>query len=160
LEFICQQPKDDWLGGPHDFTITNPDAQKATMSFKIFKVVEIKIAAADTAGVAALTITGECLDDKFVKVECTKQDGTRADVSEPKSSSDQTQYTASVAGLKTGDTVNVAVADTSSVKVLKVVTVQKAPTPKDTTAKDTTPRDTTAKDTTPQALTPKKPNGP
>ncbi|HEY1161352.1 MAG TPA: hypothetical protein VGE83_12010 [Terracidiphilus sp.] len=48
LTFYLKNFPDFWLGGPRNFTITNPDSQKATMSYQKFKVASgsIEIAAA------------------------------------------------------------------------------------------------------------------
>jgi hypothetical protein len=54
LTFFIKNYPDSWLGGPHNFTITNPDAQKATVSYQKFKVDlnSIKIATAPPAPAA------------------------------------------------------------------------------------------------------------
>lgn len=114
------QPQDNWLGGTtkHNFTITNPDSQRATQSFQIFKVNEVKITSADQT----LAITGEFLD-KNLKVEYSKpaEPGEFVGVSSPESK-DASHYTAKVeANLKSPVTVKIS--DTAGVAVEEEVPV-------------------------------------
>jgi len=114
------QPRDSWLGGTtkHNFTITNPDSQRATQLFQIFKVNEVKITSADQK----LAITGEFLD-KNLKVEYSKpgEPSKFNEVSSPEST-DATHYTAKVeANLKSPVTVKIS--DTAGVAVEEEVPV-------------------------------------
>ena len=94
LTFPIKDYPDSWLGGPHNFTITNPDSQKATKSYQKFLVKpdSIKITAAPPAPPPAtpppatttptppapnFVMTGECLDSDLA-VTCTVTPSTGA----------------------------------------------------------------------------------
>jgi hypothetical protein len=68
LKFSVKNPPASWFGKSQKFTITNPDAQKATIVFQIFKI--------DPAAITinlqqkSLTMGGACLD-KNLKVTIT-----------------------------------------------------------------------------------------
>jgi hypothetical protein len=123
LQFTCLQSREEWLGGPHDFMITNPDSQRATISFKIFQVVDANLTAVGTTGNATLSLNGLWLDKKFLKVECIKNNGSAVEISEPEFSPEQTRYKASIAGVRMGDTLTVKVTDTAGVVVIRELIV-------------------------------------
>jgi hypothetical protein len=114
LRFYVENPPQRWVGA-NNFTITNPDAQKAMKPYQVFKVDDIKITAANNT----LTITGDCFDDKL-KVQYTPPGGPAADAASP--TVEAKRYTATVAGLQLGQNVTVTVADNAGVKISKTVT--------------------------------------
>jgi hypothetical protein len=114
LRFYVENPPQRWLGA-NNFTITNPDAQRAMKRYQVFRVDTIVIAAANNT----LTITGDCFDDKL-KVQYTPPGGQAADVVNPTVVAKR--YTATVAGLQAGQNLTVTVADNAGVKISKTVT--------------------------------------
>jgi len=66
LHFRCVQPRDEWLVGPHTFTITKRDKQKAELPFQKFKVKTVTITG------KKLTITDACLETNL-KVQNAKK---------------------------------------------------------------------------------------
>lgn len=120
LWFQVTQPRDSWFGGTakHNFTITNPDGQRATQTFQIFKVSDVKITSANQT----LAITGEFLD-KNLRVEYAKpnEPGKFIPASSPQSP-DASHYSAKVeANLKSPVTVKIS--DTAGVAVEEEVPV-------------------------------------
>jgi hypothetical protein len=61
LSVTFSQPTLGCLRGQHNFTITNPDAQRAVWPFQIFRVDTITIDSAT----GAMVITGACLDSNL-----------------------------------------------------------------------------------------------
>jgi hypothetical protein len=67
LRFRVKKPPQGWFGGPHNFNITNPDGQKATISYQIFRINKDSITIDPQK--KTLSMTGECID-KSLKVAC------------------------------------------------------------------------------------------
>ena len=109
LHFTCTQPREEWFGGPHAFTITNLDKQKAELTFQIFKVDKIEVTE------KKLTIAGACLDSKL-KVEYGKKNQPLQLVDNPQSTN-ATTFTANVTALAKNDDVSVRIWDTEGVQV-------------------------------------------
>jgi len=119
LSFAVTQPQDTWLGGstPKNFTITNPDKQKAMLPFQIFKVTMVSI-----GGVAGdLTITGEFLDEHLKVTYTPAGGGVAIDVASPTCPTGG-PYRAKVQASLSGH-VKVTIADTSGFAVDRDVTV-------------------------------------
>jgi len=68
LKFSVKNPPASWFGKSQKFTITNPDAQKATIVFQIFKIDPATITI--NLQQKSLTMGGACLD-KNLKVTIT-----------------------------------------------------------------------------------------
>jgi len=120
LRFKVTQPRDSWLGGTaeHSFTIANPDSQRATRTFQIFKVNDVKITSADQT----LAITGEFLDNNL-RVEYSKpnEPGKFVEVSSPQSA-DASHYSGKVEA-NLPSPVTVKISDKSGVAVEEEVPV-------------------------------------
>jgi hypothetical protein len=58
LKFTVNKPMREWLGKKYNFSITNPDAQRAVWPFQVFRVDKATLGPNKTQ----LTLTGDCLD--------------------------------------------------------------------------------------------------
>ena len=102
---------------PHNFTISNPDAQKTTQPCQIFRVDEIKITSVDNT----LRLVGECFDE-MLKIQYAQVGGQPTTPTTPITTNKT--YTGAVTGLKKGDNVEVTVADNAGVVVKQTVSVE------------------------------------
>jgi hypothetical protein len=116
LTLTIAQPTLGWLGGPHNFTITNPDAQRAVWPFQIFRVDAILI---DTAR-GTITITGDCLDSPLT-ITCAVGAGAPTTTVRTNDGKIAKQYVGTVVGVVARDAVVVTVADSSGMTVVKTV---------------------------------------
>jgi hypothetical protein len=62
LKFTVNKPMREWLGNKYNFTITNPDAQRAVWPFQVFRVDKATLDPSKTQ----LTLTGDCLDANLI----------------------------------------------------------------------------------------------
>jgi hypothetical protein len=67
LAFSIKNVPDAWLGKDRKFTITNPDSQKATVTYQKFKITKITISPNNASSFA---MEGECLDSPL-DIHCT-----------------------------------------------------------------------------------------
>jgi hypothetical protein len=118
LSFSVTQPQPNWLGGPHNFTITNPDGQKAMIPYQVFHVT------ADPTLVGGntqkLTLTGECLDNNLI-VTCTPTAGGAAIPISNIVVTGKTSWSGTTAGVQTGTHYTLTVQDTAGVVYTKDV---------------------------------------
>jgi hypothetical protein len=95
-----------WLGGPHHFTITNPDAQRATWPYQVFKIDQVTIDSTSSV----LTITGACLDSNL-KVACSVKGGQSTDITRSNNVTVPNKFEGKISGVTKGDSVAVTVSD-------------------------------------------------
>ncbi|HXB21377.1 MAG TPA: hypothetical protein VNV88_08350 [Candidatus Solibacter sp.] len=120
LRFSVLNPPKEWFGGPHKFTITNPDAQRAVINYQIFWIDNITISAATRT----LTLTGACLDGNL-KVKYGPAPGAPATDATPQpNQASTTTYVYDVPNVTAaGTNVAVSVTDNVGMKFEKTVTV-------------------------------------
>jgi hypothetical protein len=117
LKFRVKNPPDAWFGAENDFTITNPDAQKATMKYQIFRVDKDSITINATA--KTLTMTGACLD-KNLKVTCTPTNPPKPGIEvKGRDQPTGTSYVGDVEGLQKDWVVMVTVQDGPGMKYIQ-----------------------------------------
>jgi hypothetical protein len=127
LAFSIEKPSMSWLGGPHKFTITNPDAQKSTWTYQVFKATSITIVSAPAPAAATVKIEGECLDSNL-KVQCKVVSSTVAKKDDVLSVNRTNKllalaYEGTVNALSRSDVVIVSVTDEAGVTATQTVTV-------------------------------------
>lgn len=106
-----------WLAGPHNLTITNPDAQRATWPFQVFRVDKVTI---DSATLV-LTITGACLDSNL-KVDCSVSGGSSTSISRTNAVTVPDTYQGKISAVNKGDVVVVTVSDNAGMTATPTVT--------------------------------------
>ena len=119
LRFTCTQPREEWLGKPHTFTIINPDKQKSSLEYEKFKIDNVELSG------KKLTITGACLDANLT-VEYPDAEGKTQRVDNAKLSGN-TNYTADLNELSKGDSVAVTIKDAQGLQVVWNVLTVAAP---------------------------------
>jgi hypothetical protein len=105
-----------WLAGPHNLTITNPDAQRATWPFQVFRVDQVAIDSATST----LTITGACLDSNL-RVACTVGAASIA-VTRSNPVNTPGTYQGKFSGINKGDVVVVTISDNAGMTATPTVT--------------------------------------
>ena len=115
LSFSVTQPQPNWLGGPHNFTITNPDGQKAMIPYQVFHVTAAEL----NSGAQTLTLTGNCLDNKLIVTYAPKVSGNATTSKNTKAS--DTEWSGTTAGVQTGTHYTLTVQDTAGVVYTKDV---------------------------------------
>jgi hypothetical protein len=105
------------LGRPHNLTITNPDAQRATWPFQVFKVDQVTIDSATSV----LTMIGACLDSNL-KVTCSVNGGGSIAITRSNAVTVPNTYEGKINGVNKGDVIVVTVSDNSGMVVTPTVT--------------------------------------
>jgi hypothetical protein len=105
-----------WLAGPHNLTITNPDAQRATWPFQVFRVDQVAV----DSTTSTLTITGACLDSNL-KVACTVG-ATSIAVTRTNPVNTPNTYQGKFSGISKGDAVVVTISDNAGMTATPTVT--------------------------------------
>jgi hypothetical protein len=106
-----------WLAGPHNLTITNPDAQRATWPFQVFRVDQMTIDSATSV----LTINGACLDSNL-KVSCSVGNQPSVAVTRTNAVTVPNAFQGTIKDVKKDDVVAVTVSDNAGMTVTLNVT--------------------------------------